>query len=107
MSEQAEILDLEQADESTEVDSDPVASTQEASTWLLPFAFAKRHSVLVTTNPEDGGYTLHCLADVDFDIILEVRRLLKAPFAFEVLSLTDFELLLTGRINVTLLKHNK
>jgi general secretion pathway protein E len=96
MTEQAEILDFEQPEESTEVDATLVSSTQEASTWLLPFTFAKRHSVLVTNNAEKGGYVLHCLADVDFDIILEVRRLLKAPFELEVLTLADFELLLTG-----------
>ena len=56
MTEQAEILDLEQPDVSTEADATLVSSTQEASTWLLPFAFAKRHSVLVTTNADNGGY---------------------------------------------------
>jgi general secretion pathway protein E len=66
-----------------------------SSTWLLPFAFAKRHSVLISSDETTGGYILHCLADVNFDIILEVRRILKAPFEFDFLELPAFELLLT------------
>ncbi|TMM47852.1 type II secretion system ATPase GspE [Colwellia ponticola] len=72
-----------------------VAQIQASSTWLLPFSFAKRHSVLVSIDEHSGDYILHCLADVNFDIILEVRRLLKAPFSFDFLSLPAFELLLT------------
>ncbi len=77
-----------------------------SGSWLLPFAFAKRHSVLVTQHspleskePLEGSsdtvFSLHCLADVDFDIVLEVRRILKAPFSFEFLTPDAFELLLT------------
>ena len=68
---------------------------QATSSWLLPFAFAKRHSVLVSTDEESGGYILHCLADVNFDIVLEVRRILKAAFVFDFLQPSAFELLLT------------
>ncbi len=75
--------------------SDEVGKEQVSSAWLLPFAFAKRHSVLISTDEETGGYILHCLADVNFDIILEVRRILKAPFSFDFLELPAFELLLT------------
>ena len=67
---------------------------QTSSTWLLPFAFAKRHSVLISTDKDSGVYILHCLADVKVEIILEVRRLLKAPFSFDFLAPTAFELLL-------------
>ena len=49
MNEQAEILDLKQPDEANEGAASLVGITHQASTWLLPFAFAKRHSVLVTT----------------------------------------------------------
>jgi len=70
------------------------------SAWLLPFAFAKRHSVLVTRNDNENeqhqfAYTLHCLANVNFDIVLEVRRLLKSDFDFDFLNEDAFELLLT------------
>jgi general secretion pathway protein E len=68
---------------------------QATSSWLLPFAFAKRHSVLVSTDEESGDYILHCLADVNFDIVLEVRRILKAAFVFDFLQPSAFELLLT------------
>ena len=68
---------------------------QEATSWLLPFAFAKRHSVLVTIDNESGENTLHCLSDVNFDIVLEIRRLLKAPFSFDFQEAAAFELLLT------------
>ncbi|MBU2891741.1 type II secretion system ATPase GspE [Colwellia sp. D2M02] len=71
-------------------------------TWLLPFAFAKRHSVLLTANeldensePRAEKYVLHCLENVDFDIILEVRRIVKTAFSFNILSANAFELLLT------------
>ena len=78
---------------STEVDEQ--AEAQVSSTWLLPFAFAKRHSVLISTDEETGSYILHCLADVNFEIVLEVRRIVKAPFEFDFLPLSAFELLLT------------
>ena len=74
---------------------DEAEQAQVNSTWLLPFAFAKRHSVLISTDEQTGGYILHCLADVNFDIVLEVRRILKASFEFDFLQLPAFELLLT------------
>jgi general secretion pathway protein E len=74
---------------------DKAEEEQASSTWLLPFAFAKRHSVIISTDESTGGYILHCLAEVDFDIILEVRRILKASFSFDFLVPTAFELLLT------------
>ncbi|WP_057832769.1 type II secretion system ATPase GspE [Colwellia sp. TT2012] len=74
---------------------DKAEPTSANSSWLLSFAFAKRHSVLISTDADTGGYILHCLADVNFDIIVEVRRILKAPFNFDYLLLPAFELLLT------------
>jgi general secretion pathway protein E len=59
----------------------------------LPFGFAKRHSVLITQ--DDEGYVLHCLENVKPEILIEVRRVLKAPFAIHVESLAEFELALT------------
>jgi len=83
------------SDEVAVTTSDEIDKEQVNSAWLLPFAFAKRHNVLISTNKDSGGYILHCLVDVNFDIILEVRRLLKAPFDFDFLQPTAFELLLT------------
>ncbi len=59
----------------------------------LPFGFAKRHSVLITQN--DDGYVLHCLENVKADILLEVRRVLEAPFTVKIESAPEFELALT------------
>jgi len=72
-----------------------VAQEQLNSTWLLTFTFAKRYSVLITTDEDTGKYVLHCLANIQLDTILEVRRILKAPFSFDFLDLAAFELLLT------------
>ena len=52
----------------------------EAVTWRLPFAFAKRYSVLFSK--DKAGFTLHCLADISLETIVEVRRVIKAPFNF-------------------------
>ncbi len=59
----------------------------------LPFGFAKRHNVLI--NQSENGYVLHCLADVSTDILLEVRRLLRAPFTLHIQNAEEFELALT------------
>lgn len=83
------------ADETVAEIDDEAEQVPVGSAWLLPFAFAKRHSVLISTDEESGEHTLHCLADVNFDIILEVRRILKAGFNFDFLQPTAFELLLT------------
>ncbi|TYK67456.1 type II secretion system protein GspE [Colwellia echini] len=76
-------------------DTEVVDKEQVSSAWLLTFAFAKRYSVLITVDKDTGGYILHCLASIHFDTILEVRRILKAPFSVEFLEPTAFELLLT------------
>jgi general secretion pathway protein E len=59
----------------------------------LPFNFAKRHNALIEKAGEQ--YILHCLADVDADVVLEVRRVLKMAFTIEFHSLDEFEQLLT------------
>ncbi|MDP7591421.1 MAG: type II secretion system ATPase GspE [Litorilituus sp.] len=68
---------------------------QEISTdiWRLPFAFAKRFSVLIIQH--QGGYTLHCLENISLETIVEVRRIIKAPFNIDVKDAASFELLLT------------
>jgi len=61
--------------------------------WRLPFAFAKRYSVLLSK--EENNYVLHCLENLGLDTIVEVRRIIKAPFTFKVHDTASFELLLT------------
>jgi hypothetical protein len=64
-----------------------------AIAWRLPFAFAKRFGVLLAK--DDERYVLHCLATITTETILEVRRIIKAPFSFKVEDIAAFELLLT------------
>jgi general secretion pathway protein E len=70
------------------------------SEFILPFGFAKRHSVLVikvdnSTDNKTNAYVLHCLTSVSVEIILEVRRILKTAFTIEFQSADEFEQLLT------------
>jgi general secretion pathway protein E len=76
----------------------------EPNTWSLPFNFAKRHSVLLTKNANnveplhtsiDAPFILHCLDNVSLEVILEIRRISKAPFSIETHSAESFEQLLT------------
>lgn len=59
----------------------------------LPFGFAKRHNVVLTS--ENNQYVVCCLADVRADILLEIRRYLKSTFSVQILSVEAFELSLT------------
>ncbi|MDO6489721.1 hypothetical protein Q4503_18680, partial [Colwellia sp. 6_MG-2023] len=68
-------------------------SEETAIAWRLPFAFAKRYSVLLAK--EDEHYVLHCLPTISVETIVEVRRIIKAPFSFRVQEVAAFELLLT------------
>jgi len=61
--------------------------------FQLPFGFAKRHKVLVEN--EGDNLVIQCMADTKPEVIQEVRRVLKAPFAIEVKDAEGFELLLT------------
>ncbi len=61
--------------------------------YRLPFGFAKRHSVLVAK--EQDVFRLVCIDTLSANILLEVRRVLKAPFTIEVKSAEEFEQLLT------------
>jgi len=71
-----------------------VEISEEASTaWRLPFAFAKRYSVLLSK--DDNNYVLNCLENISLDTIVEVRRIIKTPFSFNVQDIASFELLLT------------
>lgn len=66
---------------------------QDLSILRFPFGFAKRHSVLISQDKE--GLVLHCLPNVSTDIILETRRILRAPFRFDFQNAEKFEQLLT------------
>jgi general secretion pathway protein E len=61
--------------------------------FRLPFGFAKRHSVLVAN--DQGVLRLVCTDLLSANILLEVRRVLKAPFTFDVKTAQEFEQLLT------------
>ncbi|RUO80300.1 type II secretion system protein GspE [Idiomarina tyrosinivorans] len=60
----------------------------------LPFAFAKRHGVVLQTS-EQGEPILHCRENVAMDALLEVRRILRRPFSLHKHSASEFESLLT------------
>lgn len=66
---------------------------ESTSAWRLPFAFAKRYNVLLTK--ADNHYVLHCLDTIRLETIVEVRRIIKAPFSFAIQDVASFELLLT------------
>ncbi|WP_448250142.1 type II secretion system ATPase GspE [Thalassotalea agariperforans] len=68
-------------------------SLEDTSVFRLPFSFAKRFNVAVSAT--DDGFLLHCLADVSATALLEVRRILKAPFELDIQPLAEFEKLLT------------
>jgi len=59
----------------------------------LPFGFAKRHNVLL--NYDNEQLSLHCLADVDSKILIEVRRVTKRSFSIEIEKPETFEKRLT------------
>ena len=67
--------------------------TDQGIRYRLPFGFAKRHSVLVAN--DNGALRLVCIDTLNADILLEVRRVLKAPFIIDVKSTEEFEQLLT------------
>ena len=77
----------------TEQAIDETEHAELTASLMLPFGFAKRHSVLLSQ--ADSGYVLHCLASVSLDIISEIRRIVRAPFAFDILSEDEFEQKLT------------
>ncbi|MGJ8692024.1 MAG: type II secretion system ATPase GspE [Thalassotalea sp.] len=72
---------------------EPEVSLEDTSIFRLPFSFANKYSVAVTT--EDEKFTLHCLATVSTNALLEVRRILNAPFTLDIQPLEAFEKILT------------
>lgn len=79
-------------DETAEFDDDEQVQGP-AADLSLSFGFAKRHSVLISR--EESGLVLACLKSVDADILMEVRRRVRAPFSVEFHSKNEFEQLLT------------
>ncbi len=75
--------------------SDELALNEEEEFDVLrfPFGFAKRHNVLIGQDEE--GFILHCLADISSEIVVEARRILRAPFRFDVQTAVVFEQMLT------------
>ncbi len=81
------------SDIDTSHEVDEAAQPEIIVSLALPFGFAKRHSVLLSQN--ESGYTLHCLASVSAELISEVRRIVREPFAFDILTAEEFEQKLT------------
>ncbi|MDR2877525.1 MAG: type II secretion system ATPase GspE [Chromatiales bacterium] len=61
---------------------------------LLPFAFAKRHGVLVDGYDEQGRAMLLCRPGVPVQVMSEVRRFLHMPLAITQLPAARFDTLL-------------
>ena len=77
-----------------EIDDSVIGNGLEESANLrLPFGFAKRHSVLL--NEDKDELFLHCLANVDSHILLEVRRVTKRAFTLVIEQAEAFEQRLT------------
>lgn len=63
----------------------------------LPFGFAKRHNVLFKASERSSGenqLTLHCLSDVNSDVLLEARRAVNQPFNIVEETPEKFEIML-------------
>lgn len=86
-------LELTQASDELSLEQQPSEQTVEGVTLALPFSFAKRHSVLI--DEAEDGFVLSCLANVSSDILMEIRRVVRAPFTVEIKSEDEFEQLLT------------
>ncbi|MEW6992210.1 type II secretion system ATPase GspE [Colwelliaceae bacterium 6441] len=71
---------------------DPESLALAVQETRLPFGFAKRHNVLFKKTGD--SLALHCLDNVDVEIILEARRVVKQPFSLVTETPESFELLL-------------
>lgn len=61
----------------------------------LPYGFAKRHEVLITTIDDQSAIKLIHTAKLNFKTLLEVRRFVEQPFILEEVSIEAFQTLLT------------
>ncbi len=86
-------MNLDQAyeglDEALLAEADP-ALEAERDEARLPFAYARRHGVLVTEVTEDQASVL-CRPGVPLQVLAEVRRLLGRPLKLEQVSAEEFE----------------
>lgn len=85
--------DLLTTDAEALLDDELLAEVQPVSTRIrLPFAFAKRHSVLLQQQPD--GFVLSVQPATKPEAVLEVRRMLSEPFRIQKLGAIEFESLL-------------
>ncbi len=70
----------------------PAAAPEEQPkpTRLLPFAFAKRHGVLLQDDADTGVIAI-CRPDIDLLILSEVRRFAGAPLKLKRVSVDEFD----------------
>ena len=73
---------------------EPIAAPFVPQAFRLPFGFAKRHSVLFQKN--DDELVLHCLENVDVNVLIEARRVVKQSFSMVIETADKFELLLAN-----------
>jgi general secretion pathway protein E len=78
---------------SVEVSTTQVTDKEEPSARQLPYAFAKRHGVLVV-DQEDGRITVACRPGVGSGSLAELRRFLRAPLRPVTVQPEHFERML-------------
>ena len=71
-----------------------VLSAQDRQPRLLPFAYAKRHGVLVSGQDERGRAVLTCRPGVPVQVMSEVRRFLGVPISIRLLPVEQFDAVL-------------
>ncbi len=84
-----EILNLAVVSQET---LEPIVEQLVPHAFRLPFGYAKRHSVLFQKT--DDALILHCLENVDVNVLIESRRVVKQPFSLMTETAENFELLL-------------
>ncbi|MYE23024.1 MAG: hypothetical protein F4Y01_03630, partial [Gammaproteobacteria bacterium] len=59
----------------------------------LPFAFARRFGVVITTDPPaaDGAVTLACRARPELTTLAEVRRVVRRPLRLSIVGASGLE----------------
>lgn len=86
-------MDLESLAQTPTADEDAAdleASFQDAGRRRLPFAYAKRHGVLITEF-ENGRATALCRPDVPVMVLTEVRRYMGVPLTLKPLAPDEFD----------------
>ena len=79
-----------------DIDHPTAGDTVEAMPALLPFAFARRFSVVITGRDlEDGKADVACKTQLGLPTLAEVRRLAQREIGVRVVGEEEFEQLLT------------